>query len=223
MLCVFFPLLPPICLCFTPLTLVYVIRAIRECAVSYEEVNEYFVGNMSHSWLKLSLPTLWILLLLSPSAADCAIYYSHSPEFIPGKYSQRRGNSSHKSTIMQSTPPYSAALYLHYLLWDSSGECSRPLPVSSNLWCSRRCAGFSLHTCASPAFVFSAFSSQHIHVRNKALTAKHGFKSLYAAFVFLKVMCSPCLSDINKPIGLSVRFSVRPGLCECVRACARVF
>lgn len=79
--------------------------------------------------------------------------------------------------------------------------------------------GFSLHTCASPALVFPAFLSQHIHVRNEALTAKRGFKSLYAAFVFLKVMCSPCLSDINKPTGLSVRFSVRPGVC----ARARVF
>lgn len=24
---------------------------------------------------------------------------------------------------MQSTPPYGAGLYLHYLLWDLSGEC----------------------------------------------------------------------------------------------------
>lgn len=47
-------------------------------------------------------------------------------EFIPWKYSQRRGNSSRKLTIMQSTPPYSAALYLHYLLWDLPGECSPP-------------------------------------------------------------------------------------------------
>lgn len=77
--------------------------------------------------------------IVTPFTLSCWLRYILFPlsEFIPWKYSQRRGNSSHNSTIMQSTPPYSAALYLHYLLWDSSGECSRPLPVSSNLWCSR--------------------------------------------------------------------------------------
>lgn len=55
----------------------------------------------------------------------CYILYPLS-EFIPLKYSQRQGNTSHKLTLMQSTPPYSAALYLHYLLWDLSGDCSPP-------------------------------------------------------------------------------------------------
>lgn len=82
-------------------------------------------------------------------------------EFIPLKCSQRRGNSSRKLTIMQSTPHYGAALYRHYLLWDLSGECSPPacLPPS-NSCCGRSCFGLQ-STCVLPAFQLYVLSCSH--------------------------------------------------------------